>query len=106
MIRSGRVALGRGKTDQIRTRGRRGFGCWRVMTGDLLPACSRLHRRGGWRMRLADGLGENEAMRLAIEVENLGVAAPVHRGFKLPLHFILAEIDRKSTRLNSSHLGI
>src|ERR1035438_468589 len=43
-------------------------------------------------MRLGDGLGENQAVRFAIEVENLSVAAPVHGSFELPLHFILAEV--------------
>src|SRR5208282_6569995 len=49
-------------------------------------------RRGGWRMRFSDGLGEDQPVRFAIEVENLSVAAPVHGGFKLPLDFILAEV--------------
>ena len=43
-------------------------------------------------MRLSGGLGEDQPVRCAIEVENLGVAAPVHGGFELPLHFILAEV--------------
>ena len=43
-------------------------------------------------MRLSYGFGEDQAVRLAIEVKNLGIAAPVHGGFKLPLDLILAEV--------------
>src|SRR5208282_2577629 len=43
-------------------------------------------------MGLSDGLGENQTMRFAIKVENLSVAAPVHGGIELPLHFILGEM--------------
>ena len=41
-------------------------------------------------MRLADGLGEDQPVRFPIEVKNLSVAAPVHGGIELALHFILS----------------
>ena len=43
-------------------------------------------------MRLRDRFCENQPMGFAIEIENLSVTAPVHRGFELPLDFILAEV--------------
>ena len=43
-------------------------------------------------MRLADRLGENEAVLGAIKIENLGVAAPVHGRIKLALHFVFTEM--------------
>src|SRR5580700_4076699 len=87
MMRSGRLAPGRGNTDQMRTSGRNAMRC-----GRFTAAPSRLHRGGGGRMGLSDGLGENQAVRFAIEVEDFSVAAPVHGSFELALHFILAEV--------------
>src|SRR5271157_2686400 len=43
-------------------------------------------------MGLSDGLGENQPVRFAIEVENFSVTAPIHGGIELPPHFILAEV--------------
>ena len=43
-------------------------------------------------MRFAHRLRQDQPVRFTIEVENFGVASPVHRRFELPLDLVLAEM--------------
>src|ERR1035441_3330234 len=88
MMRSGRpAALGRGSTVQRRVNGRK-----TIRSGRFTTAPSPRHRsRRGW-MWFSDGLSQSQSMRLTIEIENLGIAAPIHRRFKLALNFIFAKM--------------
>jgi hypothetical protein len=43
-------------------------------------------------MRLSNRFGKNQPVPFAVEIENLSVAAPVHRRVELPLYFILAKV--------------